>query len=457
MTIRLFNTISKQIENFSPLSPNKVTMYVCGPTVYDRPHLGNARATVVYDLLFRLLRECYGPDHVEYVCNITDVDDKINDRAKEMGISIQELTCGVLEKYHHDVRAINCLSPSYEPKATEHIGEMIEIISGLINRGNAYIANNHVYFDVMSYPDYTKLTGRKLDQMRAGFRIEQDSHKKHAMDFVLWKPCDQDDDISSIFDSPWGKGRPGWHIECSAMSTKYLGKTFDIHGGGVDLLFPHHTNEIAQSCAYDPSAQYARYWIHNGFLIVNGEKMSKSLENFITVNDLLQKNNSGEVIRYALMTTHYTKPLNWTDQLLSDATKAMDSFYRVLLNEQILLDDISQDILALLKHDLNTPAILAEMHNLAKEYHKAASGTKAQYAQKLYHTGRLIGLFYSEINNWFGDKQNDSEVSGLIKQRQDARIRKDWQESDRLRVLLQSQGVVLEDHNDGTTSWHRKK
>src|SRR3989338_816958 len=327
MAIRIFNTLTKKEEIVDLLDPTCLKMYVCGPTVYDRPHLGNARSAVVYDMFFRFFSKVFAK--VIYVRNITDVDDKINNAAKERQISIQELTKEIIKLFHQDLDALNVLRPSLEPKATDNIPEMIKMIEELIENGNAYVSAGHVLFDVKSYKNYGELSNRNLDEMIAGARIEVEKYKKDPLDFVLWKSADEDDDISSVFASPWGKGRPGWHIECSAMSVKYLGKNFDIHGGGADLQFPHHENEIAQSrCAYSSSI-YAKYWIHNGFLTVNGEKMSKSLKNFITVFDLLQKGEKGIVIRYLLLATHYRKPLDFSEKSLHDAQKSIEKFYSV--------------------------------------------------------------------------------------------------------------------------------
>ncbi|MFN7610588.1 MAG: cysteine--tRNA ligase, partial [bacterium] len=326
MTLRLTNTLTRREEIFTPIDPAHVKMYVCGPTVYARPHLGTARSVVVYDMLYRLLRHEYG--EVRYVRNITDVDDKINAAATERGITIQALTAEVTAQFHADMEALGVLRPDVEPKATEHIAQMITLIETLIARGFAYEAQGHVLFDVQRDKDYGVLSRRSVEDMLAGARVEVAPYKKYAGDFVLWKPVSDKDDPSSVFDSPWGKGRPGWHIECSAMSAAHLGREFDIHGGGADLMFPHHENEIAQSTCAHPESRYARFWVHNGFLTVNGEKMSKSLGNFITVHDLLQRGVKGEVIRFALMSTRYNEPLDWTEKLLGDAAKVMDRMYR---------------------------------------------------------------------------------------------------------------------------------
>lgn len=457
MTVSLYNTLSKKKELFQPSDTNRVTMYVCGPTVYDRPHIGNARSTVVYDLLYRLLTHVYGQKHVLYVRNITDVDDKICDAAKAREISINDLTKEIIGYFEHDMQALNCLSPNIEPKATEHINEMIEIIEKLIKKNHAYIANNHVYFDVSSYKDYTNLSGRSIDDLIAGSRVDISENKKHPADFVLWKPAETDDDTSAIFDSPWGKGRPGWHIECTAMSTKYLGHNFDIHGGGVDLIFPHHTNEIAQSCACFEHSNYARFWVHNGFLTVDGEKMSKSLGNFFTVNELLEKKVPGETIRYILLATHYRKPLNWNDKARSDAQKTLDSFYRIIESrkgEQInqeYITRIEQD----LSEDLNSPEALATLHAIAKDFHKTTEqNEKSILANTLYKTGQLLGFFSKKPEEWFGQDDDQLTISE-IEERRKAKLSKNWAKADEIRNNLKAKGVLIEDLPDGTTTWRR--
>lgn len=332
MTLTLQNTITRKREDFIPADKDRVTLYACGPTVYDRPHLGNARAVVVYDMLFRILRFIYGAKDVIYARNITDIDDKIIQAATERGVAINELTTQITKAFHHDIAALNCLPPTYEPRATEYITQMTTMISTLIDNGAAYEADSHVYFDVTSNPDYGQLSGRKLDELVAGARVKIGTFKNHPGDFVLWKPATENE---SGFDSPFGFGRPGWHIECSAMSTDLLGINFDIHGGGADLKFPHHENEIAQSCAANPGSHFAKYWVHNGFLTINGEKMSKSLGNFTTVHDLLESGTEGEVIRLAFLLTKYHDPLDWNPKLLSDAKKMLDSWYRKLQGKSV--------------------------------------------------------------------------------------------------------------------------
>ena len=350
MTLQFYNTLTRKKEPFVPADPKNVRMYVCGPTVYDRPHLGNARSVVVYDVLYRLLCEIYGKNHVTYVRNITDVDDKINAAAKANDEPISALTGRVEQWFHDDMAALNCLPPTKVPHATAHIYPMVLLIVNLVKNCLSYVSEGHVLFAVKSYKEYGALSGRKLDDLIAGARVEVEAYKKNPGDFVLWKPADAGDDASSVFDSPWGKGRPGWHIECSAMSSEYLGADFDIHGGGADLMFPHHENEIAQSrCA--TGAKFANTWVHNGFLTVNGEKMSKSVGNFITVHDLLEKGVKGEVIRLVLLSAKYNEPLDWNEKLVHDAKLTLDKWYRAVTNvekgngsgslhEAVLSDDL---------------------------------------------------------------------------------------------------------------------
>ncbi len=453
MSIQLYNSLTKKKQLFIPLDRKRITMYVCGPTVYDRPHIGNARSTVIYDLLYRLLCHVYGTKEVLYVRNITDVDDKINNAAKERHISIHDLSKEIIAYFTHDMTALNCLVPNIEPKATENIAEMIAMIEKLIAKGHAYIVSNHVYYDVASYKDYTRLSGRSLNELIVGNRIEVSKHKKHQADFVLWKPSDAEDDPSAVFASPWGEGRPGWHIECSAMSTKYLGHNFDIHGGGADLIFPHHTNEIAQSCACFEHSSYAKYWVHNGFLTVNGEKMSKSLGNFFTVKELLEKQIPGEVIRYTLLATHYRKPLNWNDEGRNNAQKTLDGFYRIIASKndaKIEIKEVVQDLC----NDLNSPAVMATLHGIARDFYKASHSKKTYLANKLYQSGRLLGFFNSTPEQWFGRKK-DQEIEQQIALRTQAKKDKNWILADEIRNTLKAQGVILEDKPDGSSVLHR--
>ena len=443
MKLSLYNSLTRKTEEFTPLDASNVRMYVCGPTVYDRAHLGNARSVVIYDVLFRLLREIYGENAVKYVRNITDVDDKIIITAKERKITISALTKEVTSWFHADMDALNCLRPSIEPKATEHIVKMIAIIENLIKNGNAYVAENHVLFDVTSPIEgykYGDLSGRIQDELESGARIKVENYKRNPNDFVLWKPADAEDDVSSVFDSPWGKGRPGWHIECSAMSNQHLGADFDIHGGGVDLKFPHHENEIAQAIGAYPHSHYARYWVHNGFLTVNGEKMSKSLGNFTTVKNLLDKGIKGEIIRFALLSSKYNEPLDWNDKLVEDAKKGLDSLYRKI-SEAGKEVAVPQEFLIALANDLNFPKAISVLYSAAPN--------------ELAAMGKLLGILQQDPEKWFKGDESSSEIEDLIAARIAAKKARNWAESDRIRDRLKAQGIILEDHPDGTTGWRK--
>lgn len=451
MQLYLYNSLSKKKELFVPLNPNKIGMYVCGPTVYDYPHLGNALAVVIYDVLFRLLQKIYGPKNVVYVRNITDVDDKIINAANQQGIEISQLTAKITDSFRDNMSQLNCLSPSIEPKATDHILEMIDMIEKLLANGAAYIRDGHVYFRVHKFAQYGNLSGRKIEDLIAGARVEVAESKEHPEDFVLWKPAK---DIDHSFSSPFGTGRPGWHIECSAMSSKYLGNDFDIHGGGVDLVFPHHTNEIAQSCCANPGSKYARVWVHNGFLTVNGEKMSKSLGNFISTAQLLDKGINGEVIRYILLNSHYRKPIDWNEKVLSDAKKALDSFYRVL--EKVNEDDgeISEEFYATLLDDLNTPQSFALLHEYAHSYNKFQD---KEMAKKLKASGKFLGFFQSSPETWFNKNDADSGyIEEQIEKRKIAKQNKNWAEADEIRNSLKEIGIIIEDLADGKSTWRKE-
>jgi len=455
--IQFFNTFTNKLEPLKPIDPKHLKMYVCGPTVYDRPHLGNARSVVVYDLFFRFFRQIFS--QVTFVRNITDVDDKINAAALEQKISIQELTQKIIDFFYQDIGALNVLRPTIEPRATTHIPEMIEMIEKLIAGGFAYESKGHVLFDVASYKDYGQLSNRSLDEMIAGARVEIAAYKKNPLDFVLWKPADAQDDISSVFESPWGKGRPGWHIECSSMSSKYLGTDFDIHGGGADLQFPHHENEIAQSCCANAGSHYAHFWIHNGFLTVNGEKMSKSLKNFITVRDLLDQGVSGIVIRYLLLSTHYRKPFDFNAKALDDAKKSVEKFY-TLFNESELKSytatgydgALISEVLQELSNDLNVSKTFALLHEKVKEIKNSGDeNLKKQFLQTL----DFLGLF----DDKFLDKKSENAVDEVyinsqIELRVKAKLEKNWALCDQIRDDLLKIGVTLKDSKDGT-SWHR--
>ncbi|MBI1650353.1 cysteine--tRNA ligase [Hyphomicrobium sulfonivorans] len=456
-SLRLYNTLTRRKEEFVPLDAQNVRMYVCGPTVYDYAHIGNARPVIVFDVLFRLLRHVYGADHVKYVRNITDVDDKINARAADEGISIRELTERTAKQFHEDIAALGVLPPTVEPRATEHIEEMKTLIEALIANGHAYAAEGHVLFDVPSMPDYGKLSNRTLDEMAAGARVEVAPYKKDPMDFVLWKPSKPGE---PSWPSPAGiaePGRPGWHIECSAMAGKHLGDVFDIHGGGIDLVFPHHENEIAQSRCAHGSQVMARYWLHNGFLQVEGEKMSKSLGNFITIHDLLQE-WSGEVVRFNMLRTHYRQPIDWTRKALEESKATLDRWGEI--SDRIggaLQKDCMPDgaVLDALKDDLNTPLAIARLHELAKD---ARSGDSAS-GEKWLASAALMGF---DVARWHAPVQSADlvevtdpdlavRVNTLVAQRGEARKAKNFKEADRIRDELAASGVILKDAKDTAT------
>ena len=448
--IRVFNTLTRKEEVLTALDPKHLKMYVCGPTVYDRPHLGNARSVVVYDMFFRFFKTAF--EKVTYVRNITDVDDKINAAAKEQGVSIQELTKKITQFFYDDINALNVLSPTVEPRATAHISEMIAMIEQLILSGHAYVAKGHVLFDVSSDKNYGALSNRNLDEMIAGARVEVAAYKKNPLDFVLWKPADEQDDISSVFESPWGKGRPGWHIECSAMSSKYLGPDFDVHGGGADLQFPHHENEIAQSRCANAGSHFARFWIHNGFLTVNGEKMSKSLKNFITVRDLLDQGISGVVIRYLLLSTHYRKPFDFNQKALDDASKSIEKFYAVLdanLLKAAKNNRPSDEILQCLSDDLNISKATALLHEMVKK-------VRAENLQKDKEELAAALDFLGLADEKFFEKKSvldENYIQLQIDLRLKMKAEKNFAKADEIRKDLLAQGVVLEDVSKEKTIW----
>ena len=447
-TLRLHNSLTRRREPFVPLDPAHVRLYVCGPTVYDLAHLGNARPVVVFDVLARLLRRLY--PRVTYVRNITDVDDKINARAAESGEPIAAITARTTADYHADMAALGALPPDVEPRATAHIAEMIELIGRLIAGGHAYEAEGHVLFAVASYADYGRLSGRSPDELLAGARVDVAPYKRDPGDFVLWKPSTPD---LPGWDSPWGRGRPGWHIECSAMSWRYLGETFDLHGGGQDLIFPHHENEIAQSCCAFPGSGFARTWLHNGMLLVNNEKMSKSLGNFFTVRDVLDK-APGEAIRLLLLRAHYRGTLDFSDAGLAEARKDLDRWYRALERTPAEPGALPEPVLEALCDDLNTPLAIAEMHRLAD----AAFTGDAQAAAGLRAAGVLLGVLQHSPDDWFERHDAASgEIEALVAAREAARKGRDWPEADRLKQTLVALGVTLEDRKDGGTTWYRRK
>ncbi len=382
-TLKLHNTKTRKREVFEPIDPDNVRMYVCGPTVYDRAHLGNARPVIVFDVLYRLLRHIYGADHVTYVRNFTDVDDKINARSAQSGRPIAEITQETTQWFLDDMAAVGALEPDHMPRATAYVPQMITMIEDLITKGHAYEAQGHVLFAVESYAEYGALSGRSVDDMIAGARVEVAPYKRNPMDFVLWKPSDDD---TPGWESPWGRGRPGWHIECSAMSYALLGAHFDIHGGGNDLMFPHHENEIAQSCCAHPGSGFANVWLHNEMLQVEGKKMSKSLGNFFTVRDLLDQGVPGEVIRFVMLSTHYRKPMDWTEKKREEAEKTLRKWYEVIANHEPT--EPNPEVIAALADDLNTPLAFSIIHQLRNEIaHNAGDPCE------LRATFNLLGFF----------------------------------------------------------------
>jgi cysteinyl-tRNA synthetase len=455
MELKLYDTLTREKRVFAPLDPANVRMYVCGPTVYDYAHIGNARPVIVFDVLFRLLRHLYGAEHITYVRNITDVDDKINARAAEeypdlpLNEAIRRVTEKTDKQFHEDVAALGCLPPTVEPRATEHIAEMRTMIERLVEAGHAYVAEDNVLFSVPSMPDYGRLSRRPLDEMIAGARVEVAPYKRDAQDFVLWKPSKAGE---PAWPSPAGvktPGRPGWHIECSAMSWKYLGEVFDIHGGGIDLVFPHHENEIAQSRCTFHTRGMANFWMHNGFLQVEGEKMSKSLGNFITIHELL-RDWPGEVVRLAMLQTHYRQPINWTVAGLREAQRTLDTWYA--LTGDMAPGLLCADVLEALADDLNTPKAIAALHELRGE---AAKGAKPA-AASLKASAQLLGCLQQTDAAWAAFRRasvaiDESKVDSLIEARNAARRAKDFKESDRIRDELTKMGVVLKDTKDGTT------
>jgi cysteinyl-tRNA synthetase len=444
----LHNSMTRRKERFVPLDPQHVRMYVCGPTVYDLAHVGNARPIVVYDVVARLLRRLY--PRVTYARNITDLDDKINARAKESGVPIAVITAQTTDDFHADIAALGALPPDVEPRATAHIPEMIAIIERLIASGHAYAAEGHVLFAVNTDPGYGKLSGHSHDELLAGARVDVAPYKRDPGDFVLWKPSSPD---LPGWDSPWGRGRPGWHIECSAMSWRHLGESFDIHGGGSDLIFPHHENELAQSTCAFPGSHFARYWMHNGMLQVNGEKMSKSLGNFFTIRDVLAK-APGEAIRLLLLRTHYRAALDFSDSALTEAKRQLDRFYRALERFPDVPDggDLPEAVRDALCDDLNTPLALSAMHALAD----AALGGDFDAARGLRAAGAVMGLLTSTPEAWFrgGAVDDAADIESAIAERLAARKSRDFTRADAIRADLTARGIVLEDGAGGTT-WRR--
>lgn len=443
MTLILTNTQSGKKERFIPIDPENVRMYVCGPTVYDTAHIGNARPPVVFDILYRLLQHHYGSAHVTYARNITDIDDKIIERAKAQNVPIEDITEKYARIYREDMAALNILPPDIEPHATGHIAHMITMIERLLKTGHAYHAGGHVLFNVLSMDDYGKLSHRSRDEMVAGARVEKAPYKEDAADFVLWKPSTPD---QPGWDSPWGRGRPGWHLECSAMIAAHLGVEIDIHGGGQDLIFPHHENELAQSeCSHHHP--FVRYWVHNGYVLSHGEKMSKSLGNFHTVHDLLDA-FPGEAIRLTLMSAHYRQPLDFTKEGIAENKRRLDRWYRLTATTDAS-SNVPQIVLDALEDDLNTPRAIAALESLAKP--ETASALKAG--------AQFMGLLTLSADRWLkGDDDKGlsaAQIEDLILERKKARQDKDFAKADQVRDDLQKAGIRLLDRPDGTTDWER--
>jgi len=457
MTLQLHDTLQGKKVPFEPLKAGEVTMYLCGPTVYNYAHIGNARPAVVFDLLARLLRRSY---KLTFARNITDVDDKINAASIETGKSIDEITARYIKAYNDDMGALGVCPPDIEPRATRHIGEMIAMIETLIEKGFAYEAENHVLFDVSSDESYGSLSKRDLREMIAGSRVEVAPYKKAAHDFVLWKPSTPQ---LPGWDSPWGRGRPGWHIECSAMAEKHLGITIDIHAGGRDLVFPHHENEMAQSCCAHDGAPFARYWLHNGFLSMDDTKMSKSLGNVLLVHELI-KTIPGEVIRLALLGAHYKQPLDWSAETLESARRMLDRLYGAVQGIEVSDEtraaaEVPQEMIAALEDDLNSPKAMAVFFALAKDLNKATDDQqRAALAAQMFACGALMGLLGDDPDEWFaghveGDLSAD-EIEALIEQRNTAKANRNFEAADAIRDQLSDAGVTIQDSRDGT-SWRR--
>ena len=446
--IFLTNNLSNKKEKFVPIDKKKIGMYVCGPTVYDDPHIGNARPLVIFDILFRVLKCKYGNQSVNYIRNITDIDDKIIQASQDKKISVSEITKKVTKNFHDDCIFLNCQKPTEEPKATENINLMIDMINELLKKNFAYKKNGHVYFEVNKFKDYGNLSNKKLEDLIAGSRVEISENKKNPEDFVLWKPSNESE---PSWKSPWGQGRPGWHLECSAMSKKFLGNEFDIHGGGIDLLFPHHENEIAQSRCANDTKVFANYWVHNAFITISNEKMAKSQGNILKINDFKEK-VSGQILRFALMSAHYKQPLDWNDKLLKECKNTIDKWYQIYLSLKTPLK-IPNEMLLPLYDDLNTPGYISNLHNL---FDKAKNGNEND--KKIFISAcNFVGLLNETKDQWLEFKKKKSLISeqDIIKKidlRNKARENKDYKEADRIRNELLDKGVLIED-KDGKTIW----
>lgn len=454
--IYLHNTLKRRKEKFVPFDCSNVRMYVCGPTVYDRAHLGNAKTPVTFDVLFRLLRHVYGAEHVTYVSNITDVDDKILNKHKETGKSIREITEQTYQWYIDDMDKLNVMAPDYRPRATEYIDEMIELVRLLLANGHAYEASGHVLFSVDSMPGYGYLSGRSMKEMLAGARIEIADYKKNPADFILWKPSEAG---QPGWNSPWGYGRPGWHLECSAMSSKLLGDSFDIHGGGSDLIFPHHENECAQSLCAHPHSKFAQYWVHSGMLMVDGVKMSKSLGNFYTIDQVLEK-APAEALRLLFLTTHYHQPFNFTFEGLAQAKATLDKFYNALLRVKDVPaaeEAADERVVAALADDLNTPLALTYLHEITNALNKAETeNEQARLKGRLLAAAGLFGLLWQNPESWFksgiaNGGLDAASIEAKIAERVAAKKNKDYALADKIRNELKEQGIILEDTPSGTT------
>ena len=445
--IYLSNSLGGKKDLFTPINKKKVRMYVCGPTVYDEPHIGNARPLVIFDILFKVLKCKYGKSSVLYVRNITDIDDKIIESSKQKKITINKLTQEITKNFNRDCEYLKCEKPSFEPKATENIPQMIDMISVLLEKDNAYENNSHVYFNVSSFKDYGKLSNKNVEDLLAGARVEVSEFKKKPEDFVLWKPSGNDE---PGWNSPWGRGRPGWHLECSVMSKKYLGDNFDIHGGGRDLIFPHHENEIAQSRCANESKSFSNYWVHNGFITISNEKMAKSQGNILKIKDFYQKYN-GQVLRLALMSTHYKQAMDWNEDLLIQSEKILDKWYEFKKNTKgkVL---IPEEDLSPLYDDLNTPGYITNIHKL---YEKAFKGSDKD--KEIFTTAcNFVGLLTETKSQWLEFKKDrlkisESDILQKIKERNLARDNKNYELADKIRNDLLDKGILIEDKDDKTT------
>jgi len=447
--LNFFNTLSNKKEKFIPINDNKLGMYVCGPTVYDFPHIGNARPLVVFDVLFRLLQTLYGKNKVTYVRNITDIDDKIIESSKKNKKSIKELTESITDSFHEDCKYLNCLNPTFEPKATEHIKGMINMVTNLLKNNHAYESEKHIYFSVSSFKKYGKLSNKNSEQLIAGSRVEVSKYKKNPLDFVLWKPSSEND---PGWDSPWGRGRPGWHLECSVMSEKFLGKKFDIHGGGLDLVFPHHENEIAQSCCANKTENFANYWLHNGFVTYDKGKMSKSIGNIVTIKKL-RENVNGEVVRLALLSSHYKQPLDWNEKLINESQNTLEKWYSQF--EKVDPEELKDDVLKSLQEDLNTPEYITKLHSLFEQSSKGNKSDKIKFLSACQQIGLLEDKKSWEYFKKSKVKIDQKFVNKKIKDRNMARKKGNYKLADTLRKELEDKGVIIEDKQNKTT-WKYK-